>query len=154
MLAILPPTMKLGQGYVLTGMCDSVHGGCLPQCMMGYHTPLGTGTPTPRSRHPPGADTLGSRHPPRSRHPLGADIPPGVDTPRSRHPLRSRHTPWKLTPPGIRQPPRSRHPPGADSPLGADTPPRADPPTTEHAGRYGQCTGSTHPTGMQSCCFW
>ena len=31
-------------------------------------------------------------------------------------------------------PPRTRHPPG-----------------TEHAGRYGQRAGGTHPTGMQSC---
>ena len=33
-------------------------------------------------------------------------------------------------------PPWSRHPPGAD-----------------HAGRYGQRAGGTHPTGMQSCLF-
>ena len=26
------------------------------------------------------------------------------------------------------------------------------PPATEHAGRYGQHTGSMHPTGMQSSC--
>ena len=25
------------------------------------------------------------------------------------------------------------------------------PPSTEHAGRYGQRAGGTHPTGMQSC---
>ena len=46
-------------------------------------------------------------------------------------------------------------------PLEAGTPPGADPhrtgtpqsrpPGAEHAGRYGQCTGGTHPTGMQSC---
>ena len=53
---LLPPPTKLGQGYVFTGMCDSVHGGgvCLSAC---WDT-------TPQSRHPPGADT-----PPRSRHP-------------------------------------------------------------------------------------
>ena len=39
---------------------------------------------------------------------------------------------------------------GAD-PLGADTPQSRHPPCTEHAGRYGQRTGSTHPTGMKSC---
>ena len=27
------------------------------------------------------------------------------------------------------------------------------PPGTEHAGRYGQRAGGTHPTGMQSCCL-
>ena len=59
--------------------------------------------------------------------------------------------------------PGNRHPPGADTPLGADTPTGADtqlgadtpqeqtPSRTEHAGRYGQCAGGTHPTGMQSC---
>ena len=60
----------------------SVHGGFLPQCMLGYH-PLGAGRPTPRDQ---------------------------------------------------------------TTPLGAGTPPGA-----EHAGRYGQRAGGTHPTGMQSC---
>ena len=148
-MPFLPPTMKLGQGYVLTGMCDSVHGGCLPQCMMGYHSPLGAGTPTLQEQTPLGADTPqeqtppGSRHSPRSRHPQ-EQTPPQEQT----HPLEA-NTPWDQTAPQEQTPP-----PGADSPLGADTPPRADPPTTEHAGRYGQCAGSTHPTGMQSCCFW
>ena len=80
-------------------------GGCLPQCMLGYHTP-------PRSRHPPGADTPQSRHTAWSRHPPQEQTPPGE------------HTPPEQTPP----------PPGA-----------------EHAGRYGQHAGGTHPTGMQSC---
>ena len=26
-IALLPPVTKLGQGYIFTGMCDSVHGG-------------------------------------------------------------------------------------------------------------------------------
>ena len=57
-------------------------GGCLPQCMLGYHTPHPPGADTPWSRHPPG-----SRHPPtQSRHPreqtapLGADPPPPKQT--------------------------------------------------------------------------
>ena len=49
------------------------------------------------------------------------------------------------TPPGSR-PPRSRHPQEQTPLLGADTAPGA-----EHAGRYGQRAGGTHPTGMQSC---
>ena len=61
-------------------------------------------------------------------HPPGADTPPEADTP------------WEQTPP-----------PGADTPLGADTPQEQTPSRTEHAGRYGQCAGGTHPTGMQSC---
>ena len=43
--------------------------GCLPQCMLGYHTP--------QSRHPPG-----SRYPPGADPPTGADTPQlGADTP-------------------------------------------------------------------------
>ena len=42
-------------------------------------------------------------------------------------------------------------PPGADPP-GADPPhEQTTLPGTEHAGRYGQRAGGTHPTGMQSC---
>ena len=43
-------------------------------------------------------------------------------------------------------PPWSRHPPRADTPPGADPSPPG-----EHAVRYGQRAGGTHPTGMQSC---
>ena len=93
--------------------------GCLPQCMLGYHTPQEQtswsrplGADTPRSRHPPGADTS------QEQTPLGADAPLGADTPRSRHPpeqtpLQSRHT--------LEQTPPSRHPPGADTPWEADS---------------------------------
>ena len=113
----------------------SVHGGewgCLPQCMLGYHTPQeqtpnppGADTPlrsrhTPWSRHPPEQTPPQEQTPPRSRHPLGedtprADTPPGADTPDtpaplgadtpspSRHPLGSR-------PPGSRPPPREQTP--------------------------------------------
>ena len=50
-------------------------------------------------------------------------------------------------------------PPGPDAgtpPPGADpwdqAPPRPDtPPSAVHAGRYGQQSGATHPTGMQTC---
>ena len=44
------------------------------------------------------------------------------------------------------------HPPGPGTPLRADTPQDQAPPLgAEHAGRYGQRAGGTHPTGMQSC---
>ena len=64
---ILPPATKLGQGYIFTGVCDSVNRGvCLSAC---WDT-------IPRSRHPPWEQTPPwSRHPPRSRHPR-ADTPP------------------------------------------------------------------------------
>ena len=54
----LPPATKLGQGYVFTRVCDSVHGaGCLPQCMLGY-TPRGQ--TSPQEQTPPAADPPGS----------------------------------------------------------------------------------------------
>ena len=50
----LPPATKLGQGYIFTGVCDSVNRGvCLSACW-----------DTPRSRHPPGADTPREQTPP------------------------------------------------------------------------------------------
>ena len=54
----LPPATKLGQGYVFTLVCDSVHGGwgCLSQCMLMI--------------------------PPWEQTPPGADTAPGADTPR------------------------------------------------------------------------
>ena len=98
-IVLLPAATKLGQGNVFTGVCDSVHRGvCLPQCMLGYHTP-------PQSRHPseqtpPWEQThtpSDQTHPWEQTHPppgadipLGADTPPGSDTPSPR----SRHTPW------------------------------------------------------------
>ena len=135
----LPPATKLGQGYVFTGVCDSLNRGCLPQCMLGY-------TP-PGSRHPPQEQTPHQSRPPKSRPTPGADTsgsrhPPGADTPRSRPP--------EQTTPRSSHPPPSRHPP-KQTPPGADTPRSRHPPTTEHAGRYGQREDSTHPTGMQSC---
>ena len=46
----LPPANEVCEGYVFTPVCHSVHGGCLPQCMLGY-TPRQEQTP-PGSRHP------------------------------------------------------------------------------------------------------
>ena len=43
------------------------------------------------------------------------------------------------------------HPPGPCNPPKLCTPRPCTPPGTEHAGRYGQRAGGTHPTGMQSC---
>ena len=50
------PVRSCGQGYVFTHVCDSVHGGGLPQCMLGYHT-------TPWEAHPPGGTPPGSTPP-------------------------------------------------------------------------------------------
>ena len=118
--------------------------GCLLQCMLGYHTPLGADTPwsrhpppeqTPWSRHTPGADPPRSRHPPEQTPPI-AD-PPRADTPWSRHPSPGADTPPEQTPPQSRHPLEQTPPPppqeqktnpGVDTPrsrhpsLGADTP--------------------------------
>ena len=114
---------------LMGGVSASVHAGIHPPRV---DTPLEQ-TP-PGSRHPPGADT-----PPGSRHPLGADppqqTPPGSQTPPGAD------TPWEQT-----HTPREQTPPTADTPQSRHLPPGA-----EHAGRYGQRAGGTHPTGMQSC---
>ena len=83
------------EGYVFTGVCLSTGGRCLPQCMLGYHTPLSRPPweqtpqeqphPLPWSRHSP------EQTPPRSRH------PPTRASPRSRHP------PLQQTPPSPRE---------------------------------------------------
>ena len=93
---ILPLSTKLGQGYIFTGVCDSVHRGiCLSAC---WDT-----TPSPGTRHPPGAGTPRDQAPPgpgtpQTRH------PPGPGTPRTRHPP-------DQAPPWTRHPPLTRHPP-------------------------------------------
>ena len=55
-------------------------GGCLPQCMLGYHTP--PPSKHPRSRHPP-EQTPQSRHSPEQTLP-GADTPRADTHPQSR----------------------------------------------------------------------
>ena len=132
------------EGHVFTGVCLST-GGCLPQCMLGYHT------------HPR----------PREQIPLQEQIPPWGQTPPGSRPPRSRHTPpttREQTPPRSRYPPGGRHPLGADrpgadtpqeqttpertstradTPLGADTPQEQTPPRSSHPPppRDGHCCG-------------
>ena len=107
----LPPATKLGQCYVFTGVCDSVNGGgCLPQCMLGYHHPLEQTHPWEQT--PPGAD------PPAADTPLRADTPLGADTPGADTPHKSRHRARADTP-------QSRHPPGADTPPEQTSPPQS-----------------------------
>ena len=77
--------MKLGQGNVFTGICDSVNRGvCLGACWDSTHTP---GPGTPWTRHPPGPGI-----------PLGPGTPPGT-----------RHPPWYQAPPQTRHPPGTEH---------------------------------------------
>ena len=81
LFGFLPPATKLGQGYVFTGVCDSVNRGvvCLSAC---WDTLLWSRHPreqippqerdTPRSRHPLGADTTSP--PPREQSMLGDTV--------------------------------------------------------------------------------
>ena len=106
----LPSGTKLRR-LCFTGICLSTGGwGCLPQCMLGYHTP------------PPGADPLGADTPmeqtaPEQTPPQEQTLTPlpGADTdppPGSRHPPLGADTPWEQTLPSWEQtPPRSRPPP-------------------------------------------
>ena len=134
---------KFGEGNIFAPVCHSVHRGGVPDT----HPP-GPGTPcktryTPWDKvHPPGTRYTPQNqvhHTPRDQvhhrdqvHPPGPGPPPGIRyTPQDQVCPGTRYTPWDQV-----------HPPGPDTPLSA-----------EHAGRYGQHAGGTHPTGMQSCSF-
>ena len=60
-MIFLPPATKLVQGYIFTGVCDSVQGTLL-QCMLGYHSPW-QGRPPPSK-----TDSLGKADPPCAVH--------------------------------------------------------------------------------------
>ena len=125
----LPPATKLGQGYVFTRMCDSVHRG---EYLTRY-PPGSRYTPwtryTPRTRYTP-PDQV---HPlPRTRNtPPGPGTPPGTRyTPRDQvhHPQDQVHPPRPVTPPGPGTPQDQVHP------LGPGTPPwdQVHPPGTRY----------------------
>ena len=64
------PQRSCGQAYVFTRVCDSLHRGGLPQCMLGYHPREGSTPPgkeaAPRERaHPPRKEA----HPPEGSTP-------------------------------------------------------------------------------------
>ena len=123
---LLPPATMLGQGYVFTGICHSVNRGGVPDQV---HPPRTRYTPQDQV-HPPGPGA-----PAQTRY-----------TPQDQvlHPPGTRYTPLGPgTPPRTRYTPQDQvHPPRPGTPS----------PSAEHAGRYGQRAGGTHPTGMQSCC--
>ena len=75
--------LSLGQGNIFSSVCQEFcpQGG-VPQCMLGYHTPLGPGPP--EQTHPP---RPGTPHPP-DKVPLGADTPQ-TRPPRPGTPLHS-----------------------------------------------------------------
>ena len=71
LVLLLPPATKLGQGYVFTGVCDSVHGGgsTWPGTPPRPGTPPGPGTP-PQDQVPP-RDQV---HPPPAQSMLGDTV--------------------------------------------------------------------------------
>ena len=153
----LPPATKLGQGYVFTGVCDSVHRGeYLTRYTPGPVTPPRPGTPPgPGTPARPGTSPSGPGTPPVTKHTPPRDqvhpqtrYPPDQVPPGTRYtPLGTRYTPRPGTPTTTPQPgtpPRTRYTPRDQvHPLGPGTPPGP--------GRYGLRAGGTHPTGMQSC---
>ena len=86
----VPPTTKLGQGNIFTGVCDSVYRGSAS-----VHAGIPPPTPSPRTRQaPPGPGT-----PPGTRHPKDQtpcnQAPPQDQTlppPRPGIPLGAEHT--------------------------------------------------------------
>ena len=127
--SFLPPATKLGQGYVFTGVCDSVHRGEYLTRSRGVYLVGGVclvpggGLPGPGERgvpaqvHPPPLDQvppqtrytpLGTGTPPDQVHPQGPGTPPGPGTPLGP----GAHPPGPgAHPPGPGTHPRTRHPP-------------------------------------------
>ena len=153
---------SLGQGNMFTGVCLST-GGRVPDQV---HPPRDQVHPPGADRPPPRADPLEQVHPYGSRHtPTGADTPQEQTPPRADTPPPQEQTPPRAdtqagadTPPVhrgeylTRYPWEQTPPPRADTPPGTRyTPQSRHPPGEVHAGRYSQCAGSMHPTGMQSC---
>ena len=91
----LPSATKLGQGYVFTGVCDSVHGG---EYLTRYIPPRTSQVPPGTRYTPPGPGT----HPP-----LGPGTPPGTRY----TPSRTRYSPslgTRYTPLGPGTPPQDQ----------------------------------------------
>ena len=116
-LESLPPATKLGQGYVFTGVCDSVH----------------SGGGVPYQVHPPGTRHT---HPWDQVYPLGTRYtPPGPGTPpRPATPPRTRYTPLDQAHPPRPGPPWDQvHPPRPGPPWDQVHPPRpGTPPRTRY----------------------
>ena len=82
---LLTPATKLGQNYVYTRVCDSVHRGGSAPLHAGIHPRARGRHPPPGSRHSPSPRTRNpsEQTPPRTRHPPGTrhSHPPGADPP-------------------------------------------------------------------------
>ena len=133
---LLPPTTKLGQGYVFTHVCDSVLRGGGLQPSLGGH-PLRADTPM--GRHlAPWSDTR-----PSEQTPPGQTFPSRADTPS-----------WANTPSWADIPLLGRHPPpGQTPPFRANTPSRADTPLSGKHPPLGQTPSFWEDTPLQSTCW-
>ena len=91
LMILLSPANEVWGKVIFSVACvkNSVHGGCLPQCMLGYHPREQTPPRSrpPWSRHPPGADTPWEQTPPGANTPHQEQTPPT----RSKHPPRAVH---------------------------------------------------------------
>ena len=100
-------------------VCVCPQGGCLPQCMLGCHTPP-DGEP-PRMENPPDGEPPLDRNPPDGEPPRMDGEPPRMENPPG----------WRTPPDG--EPPRMENPPGWRTP----PPPReADSSIRSTSGRY------------------
>ena len=138
---LLPPATKLGQGYVFTGVWDSVHGG---EYLTRYTSPwdqvhpLGPGTP-PGTRYTPGPGTLPRPGTPLTRY-----------TPWTRYTPRTRYTPQdQVHPLDQVHPPRTRY-----TPLKPDTPPRPGTPPRDQVHSRCRACWEVRSTRGRYASYW
>ena len=113
-MILLPPATKLGQGYVFTGVCDSVHRGGVPdQVHPPTRSPPGPGTLPLDQVHSPDQVHPRTRYtPPDQVHPPGPGAPPRYTLLGPGTPPRTRYTPRdQVHPPRPGTPPATRYPP-------------------------------------------
>ena len=80
-IRLLPPATKLGQGYVFTLVCDSVHREGSASVHAGMPTPLARRPPSqgrPPARRPPGKETPCAVHAGRYGQQAGGMNPTGM----------------------------------------------------------------------------
>ena len=101
-------------------------GGCLPQCMLGYHTHTPLEQTPSQEQTPPRTDTSTSRSDTPWDQTPPEQTPPRADT------TPEQTAPWSRHPPGADTSPWSRHLPREQTP----PPPRADSGIRSASGRY------------------
>ena len=118
--AFLSEHIFTGRNEVVAKVCVCPQGGCLPQCMLGCHTPL-DGEPL-RMENPPDGEPPLDRNPPGWRTPPDGEPPWMENPPGWRTPLDGEPPPrWRTPPDG--EPPRMENPPGWRTPPDGEPPP-------------------------------